>query len=46
MGELIKLTRQSFERIGKENWEVVCNHMNKIVDDYVAKEPLLDVALK
>jgi hypothetical protein len=46
MGELIKLTRQSFDRIGKANWAAVCNHTNKIVDDYVSKEPLLDVALE
>jgi hypothetical protein len=44
--KLIKLTRQSFDRIGKANWEAVCNHTNKIVDDYVSKEPLLDVALE
>jgi hypothetical protein len=46
MSNLIKLTREGFEKVTNENWANVCSHVDKIVENYFQNEPLLDSALE
>jgi hypothetical protein len=42
MVDVQKLTEQSFTEITPDTWASVCRHVDKVVEDYMKKEHIID----
>lgn len=40
--EVEKLTRQRFDEITAEDWQRICDHVDKVVEEYMEKERMFD----